>query len=181
MVSSKPVQRRRRAKRTNNVMTASFFVRKSTMAPTAEIDHVKKDIEMSSMNNNQTENNDSDDEAVYEDESKQEPSEARPKVNNPMMFITKIEKLDKNDDDIKQEDDDNNIKEDHLMLPKEEDTVLDWIRFGRAIDRISRFILPIVFIVGTFSLYNETSNHCIPGLNYCYNEKVEGMKSQLLT
>ena len=175
MVSSKPIPRRR-VKRKNNVMTASFFSRQSIADPTTDIDHVKKDIEMNSMNNNETENNDSDDEAINGDESKREPSVTGPKVINPMLFITKIEKLDKNDDDIKQEDDDDNIKEDQLMLPKEEDQVLDWIRFGRAVDRISRFVLPIAFIAGTFSLYAETSNHCIPGLDVCYNEKIDAMK-----
>jgi len=208
MVSSKPV-RRRRAKRTNNVMTASFFLRPSifgpnigidhvkkdidkrtnnvmtasffsrpsTIGPNIGIDHVKKDIEMNSMNKNQTENNnDSDDEIFNGDESKQEPSNTAVEVINPAFFITKIEKLDKNDDDIKQEEDDDDIQEGQLMLPKEVDTELDWIRFGRAVDRISRFVLPVAFIVGTFTLYNETSNHCIPGLDKCYNDKIEGMK-----
>ena len=97
-------------------------------------------------------------------------------VRRALFSRSKIEKLDKNDDDVKQEEDDDNIQEDQVMLPKEEEMELDWIRFGRAVDRISRFVLPVAFIAGTFSLYNETSNHCIPGLEICYNDKIKGMK-----
>jgi hypothetical protein len=166
MVSRKP-NPKKRIKRQNNVMTSSFYVtRQSTIEPTDQ--SMDKDIEMNSnLSKIDNKNNDSDDEIeVNADKIKdvEKPSEIGPHIINPMI---------QNENDEKNNDNENHEHEnmiDKEAVPDETSTELDWVKFGRAIDRITRFILPIAFFIGSFNLYHSTSNRCTPGLKACYVE-----------
>lgn len=157
--SSKPIPRRR-IKRKNNVMTNSFyaarqssfvFPRQSTSQPA-----INKDIEMNSTSRSVNETkNDSDDEDIIEVPSVPSVQVISPLVLPNKLDIVDVEKDDKTNDNIDKTNDNNdngeNSNEDQPMLPKEEQVELDWIRFGRAIDRVSRFVIPIAFFAGTYT------------------------------
>ena len=180
MLSRKP-NPKRRIKRQNNVMTKSFYTpRQSTIEPLDQIQTTDLDIEMSTIvsKTDDTKNNDSDDEIEGtgdEETFVDKPSEIGPHTANPMILNLN----EKTDSDKEAESMELNHEPNHELnhepnhepnheLNHEPNHELDWIKFGRAIDRIARFILPLAFLIGLTTLYNETQNYCTAGLKACY-------------
>lgn len=140
--------------------------------------NIQMDIEMNNRLQNDVENNPNDNDPVdseaknditidskvaYDDDSDNEKDDRddNNKIMNPIRAVDSRQQKehqqqtldsvkDMNGDD--DNDNNNNKDEDSPLLVNDQDNELSWIRVGRAIDRISRVIIPIAFTIGVINL-----------------------------